>query len=62
MKTIIDAGKLPNSDDVVNIKINEMNDNEAPVFIIKNFQKSKYNFDAWNSKMKMMAHVTGLHF
>jgi hypothetical protein len=37
---MVDAGKLVNSDDVVNLLINEMDDNEASVYIIKGFPKS----------------------
>ena len=40
IKAMVDAGKLVNSDDVVNLLINEMDDNEASVYIIKGFPKS----------------------
>ena len=40
IKANIAAGVLVNSEDVVNLIINEMDDNEAPVYIIKGFPKS----------------------
>jgi adenylate kinase family enzyme len=40
IKAMVDAGKLVKSDDVVNLLINEMDDNEASVYIIKGFPKS----------------------
>ena len=62
IKANIAAGVLVNSEDVVNLIINEMDDNEAPVYIIKGFPKSQENLDAWNNKMNMMAHVAGFYF
>ena len=62
IKAQMSAGKLVDSDQVVNLIIDQMGLHYSTMYIIKGFPKSQSNLDAWNKKMNMMAHGSSFYF